>query len=295
MIRITKDDYNKYVSINNNVMIESNIIKIGKKIKIDELNPENFKLEIGNVWSFPDRGKWCTHYMNSAYRGNYAPQIPRNIILRYSKEDDYVLDPFSGSGTTLIETKLLKRHGIGIDINIGSLMISMDRLNFDFNNLYEPELYNGDARNLNKIYDETIDLIITHPPYANIISYSKNNILNDDLSSINSIDDYLIEIKKVANELFRVLKKNRYCAILIGDLRKNKHHIPLSFYLMSIFLNAGFILKEDIIKIQHNTKTRSYWEKASIEKNFLLLSYEHLFVFRKPDNENNSKYKYSMK
>lgn len=58
------------------------------------------KLEITTVWSFPERGKWKTN--NSKYRWNFAPQIPRNIILRYSKEEDVVLDPMVGSGTTLI-------------------------------------------------------------------------------------------------------------------------------------------------------------------------------------------------
>jgi DNA modification methylase len=75
----------------------------------------NFKKEITTVWSFPDRGKWKTHSGN--YRGNFAPQIPRNLILRYSQEGDTVLDPMVGSGTTLIETKILNRRGIGFDIN----------------------------------------------------------------------------------------------------------------------------------------------------------------------------------
>ena len=149
MKRITLDDYNNYKKLHDTVTIEDNKIKIGEKNIIENLEPEDFNLEIDNVWSFPERGKWCTHYLNAKYRGNYAPQIPRNIILRYSKENDLILDPFSGSGTTLIEAKLLKRYGIGVDINLGSAMIAIDRLNFNNseNNLIEPEIYKGDARN----------------------------------------------------------------------------------------------------------------------------------------------------
>ncbi len=296
MEKITLDDYTEYVKLHKNVTIEKNIIKIGEKNIINELEPENFNLGIDNVWSFPDRGKWCTHYLNARYRGNYAPQIPRNIILRYSKENDTVLDPFAGSGTTLIEAKLLNRHGIGIDINLGSVMIAIDRLKFNNNDntLVDQEIFHGDARFLDKIEDNSIDLIMTHPPYANIISYSEENIIEDDLSSIKSINQYYEEMDKVIKEIYRVLKNGKYCAILIGDSRKNGHHIPLSFKIMNLFLKEGFILKEDIIKIQHNTKTWNYWSKMSIKNNFLLLAYEHLFLFEKPLNNDLSKYKYSM-
>lgn len=44
-------------------------------------------LETTTVWSFPERGKWATH--QSDYRGNFAPQVARNIILAYSQEGDY--------------------------------------------------------------------------------------------------------------------------------------------------------------------------------------------------------------
>ena len=77
--------------------------------------PENFKLENSTIWSFPERGSWATH--SGEYRGNWSPYIPRNIILRYSKKHDWILDQFLGSGTTLIEAKLLGRNAIGVDIN----------------------------------------------------------------------------------------------------------------------------------------------------------------------------------
>ena len=67
------------------------------------------------VWSFPQRGNWATH--NPSYRGNFAPQIPRNIIEMYSEKGDMLLDPMAGGGTTLIEAKLLCRDALGIDIN----------------------------------------------------------------------------------------------------------------------------------------------------------------------------------
>lgn len=136
----------------------------------------------------------------------------------------------------------------------------------------------GDARNLDFISDNSIDLICTHPPYANIIKYSEN--IKEDLSQL-KINDFLDEMKKVASESYRVLKKDKFCAVLMGDTRKNGHMIPLSFYVMQVFENAGFKMKEMIIKEQHNCRATGFWKTNSIKYNFLLIAHEHLFIFRK--------------
>ena len=86
------------------------------------LNPNDFKLETTSVWSFVDRGNWATH--SGTYRGNWSPYVPRNLILRYSQPNDWILDQFVGGGTSLVEAKLLNRNAIGIDINQNSIEIT---------------------------------------------------------------------------------------------------------------------------------------------------------------------------
>ena len=140
------------------------------------------------------------------------------------------------------------------------------------------ELHLGDARNLDFIADDSIDLICTHPPYANIIAYSDN--IAEDLSRL-KIKDFLIEMEKVAIECYRVLKKDKFCAILMGDTRQKGHMIPLSFEVMRIFENVGFKLKELIIKEQHNCRATGFWKTNSVKYNFLLIAHEYLFVFKK--------------
>lgn len=239
--------------------------------------PEDFNLEMTTTWSFPERGDWATH--DSNWRGNWSPFVPRNIILRYSKENDLLLDQFVGGGTSLIEAKLLNRNIIGVDINEKALMRCREKIKFGKNgSTSKVYLRKGDARKLSFIPDESIDLICTHPPYANIINYSQN--IPEDLS-LRNIDDFLFEMNLVASECFRVLKKDKYCAILIGDIRKNGYMIPLSFYIMKIFQDSGFKLKEIIIKKQHNCKATKYWIEKSVKNNFLLISHEHLFIFKK--------------
>ncbi len=239
------------------------------------LHPENFELETNTVWSFPNRGKWATH--DAKYRGNWSPYIPRNIILRYSEMGDTVLDQFVGGGTTAVEAKLTGRNFIGVDINPNAIEISKRKLDFECDKNSQVDILQGDARKL-YIENESVDLICTHPPYADIIHYSKD--IDGDLSLL-SIKPFLMEIGRVAEESFRVLKKGKFCAILMGDTRKKGMVQPLAFETMRIFELAGFKTKEIIIKEQHNCKATGFWKTNSIKHNFLLLAHEYLFVFKK--------------
>lgn len=245
--------------------------------KITKWEPDNFELETTTLWSFPNRGDWATH--DAKWRGNWSPYIPRNIILRYSSEGELVLDQFAGGGTTLVEAKLLNRNVIGIDINAAAIERCREKTAFEHEGA-DGKVYirKGDARKLNGIPNESIDLICTHPPYANIIAYSEDT--PGDLSLL-KVNDFLAEMQKVASECYRVLKKNKFCAILMGDTRQNGHMIPMSYDVMKIFENSGFKLKELIIKEQHNCKATGYWKTNSVKYNFLLIAHEYLFVFKK--------------
>ena len=244
--------------------------------KIKKWEPEEFELEMNTVWSFPDRGKWATH--DAKYRGNWSPYIPRNLLLRYSNEGDLILDQFAGGGTTLVEAKLLNRNVIGVDINNNALERCKEKCDFEYENTGKVYFYEADARNLNFIPDESIDFICTHPPYANIIKYSED--IENDLSHL-EVKDFLIEMEKVASESYRVLKKDKFCAILMGDTRQKGHIIPMSFEVMKIFEKVGFKTKEIIIKEQHNCKATGFWKTNSVKYNFLLIAHEYLFIFKK--------------
>ncbi len=296
---VTSDDLRRFLAKRKAVTIENVDVKIGNKWKIEAFGPpEDYTPENTTVWSFPNRGNWATHVGN--YRGNWSPYIPRNLILRYTKPGDVVLDQMMGSGTTLVECRLLGRNAIGVDINKDAVMVALDRLNFQYDS-FDPDYprkleirtYVGDARKLDKIGANSIDLIATHPPYAGIITYTRNRI-EGDLSAL-KLEAYLREMEIVAAESFRVLKPRSACAILIGDTRKHLHYIPISARLLEVFLNVGFILREDIIKLQWKTKTtRERWRGKTYD--FYKIAHEHLYIFRKPfEGEKLSEVKHSIK
>jgi len=127
--------------------------------------------------------KGATH--SGEYRGNWSPYIPRNVILKYSKPGELALDYFCGAGTTAVECKLLGRKCIALDINEKAIELAKKNIDFSIESrqlsfidekshfkFYVPKLSVGDARDLSFLQDNSIDLICTHPPYANIIHYT---------------------------------------------------------------------------------------------------------------------------
>jgi DNA modification methylase len=294
---ITRQDYLNYLKNHDSVQIENVRVKLQKKWTIDKFQPSDYSPEEWTVWSFPNRGDWATHIGN--YRGNWSPFIPRNLIGKYTKLGELVCDPMMGSGTTLVECKLTGRNAIGVDINPNAAMVATNRLDFRYVPLdaeyEEPNIrvYEGDSRYLNEIDNESVDLVLTHPPYCGIVAYSKAQVKGD-LSSL-KLEPFIVEMGKVAAEYFRILKADHYCSILIGDTRKHLHYIPIHIGVLTKFLEAGFLLKEDIIKLQHKTKTtRERWRGHKYD--FYKIAHEHLYVLRKPRrDERPSEYKYSSK
>ncbi len=317
MREITFSEYLRFISRNGVVHIEDQEIAL-EPIEVERLLPDPSELTdvSTTIWSFPKRGSWATH--RGDYRGNWAPQIPRTLILMYTNKGDIVLDPMIGSGTTCIEARLLGRNCIGVDINYNAVMLTLHRLYWLEEGIKQHavadlvpyrvndvtlediikasiRIFHGDARKLDLVKDSSIDAVFTHPPYWNIIEYKGRECVEGDLSCTKSLEDYMKLMGEVAGETYRVLKPGGYVAILIGDTRIHRHYVPISHGVLRVFLSAGFILKEEVIKIQHRMKTtREVWQKMR-GRDFLLIQHEKLFIFEKPgDEREKKKLKYSM-
>lgn len=299
MEKVSLEDYLEYVGKRDSVEIGGRSIPL-KPIRISRLEPRRDELGItyGTVWSFPRRGRWGSH--RSDYRGNWPPQIPRILIETYAKEGSMVLDPMVGSGTTCIEAVLLGRKCIGVDVNRQSLILAWHRL-YSLAKHVKPDdpaeflrdvhLYMGDARNLTELSSGSVDLVATHPPYWRTLRYTSG--LPNDISMERNLRRYLEAIGAVAGEAYRVLRPNGVFAILLGDSRKKRHYVPVSMYVLKKILEKGFILMEEIVKIQHRIKdTQVYWER--FDRDFLMIKHEKLYILRKPAYEGEErKFRYS--
>lgn len=307
---VTVDEYLELLSKNSVVRVEDQEIPL-EPIEVRRLEPSPDELAdvSTTVWSFPKRGSWATH--RGDYRGNWPPQMARALIERYTGPGETVLDPMSGSGTTCIEAKLLGRSCIAVDINRGAAVLTMHRLYWLEKAIEEalksasekrggvaataPEaarleaskrawfrVYHGDSRRLDEIPDNSVDLVATHPPYFNIIEYSERT--EGDLSRAGSLEEYMDWFSQIAGEVFRVLKPGRHLGILVGDTRIHRHYVPITHHVLRLLLKTGFILVEEVIKIQHKMKTtREVWSRIK-RRGFLLIYHEKLFILRKPAN-----------
>jgi len=260
--------------------------------KIAMWHPQGFKLERTTVWDFPRRGSWAVH--TSDYRGNWPPQIPRNLILRYTSKDDLVVDAFVGGGTTLIEAWLLGRRSIGLDVSFLAIQTTQTRLaelesaqqgkkGRKLKESNKPQIVQGDALCLCDVLLKlgvrmgSVKLVCAHPPYLGSVRYSDKDPVN--LASIRAPATFYDKMQKFAQQVKNCLAPGGVCAVLIGDVKKKGVVEPLGLRTMDCFLAENFSLKNIIIKTQHqDMSSEFYYRKDNVG---LLIAHEYLLVLRK--------------
>ena len=255
----------------------------------NDLNLDKWKeseIWTDSLWIISERDKTGKH--NGFYHGNFVPQIPRQLILRYTKNGDVVFDPFIGSGTTAYEAESLCRHFVGIDIQPELIKHIKSKVD---NKSYFAELVIGDSANkntfssikgiLNKKKRKSIQLAILHPPYADIIKFSD---LKDDLSNVKSLKEFLEKFSAVLKNTIEILDKGRYLAIVIGDKYTAGKWIPLGFYCMNEAQKLGLTLKSIIIKNMAGNRAKqnkeSIWKYRALASDYYIFKHEYILIFK---------------
>jgi len=220
--------------------------------EINDLEPAKWKeyshqfyLQFYSVWPATRRHDPLFGVNGTIYSGCFPLIVPINCILRYTKENEIVLDPFVGSGSTLVACATLRRVGIGVDINPEAekakekrfkLVLEKDASLAD--SIKKQRFIQGDSRNLSFIRDSSIDLIVAHPPYLDMMDYGEKGTYTD-------IKEYGSFIEDSLKEMLRVLKPGRFCCIQIGPYAAK--HLPLHHTTYESALKVGFEFIDEIV------------------------------------------------
>lgn len=198
------------------------------------------------------------------------------LIKLFTKKDMTVLDPFCGSGTSILAALNLSRKAIGLDLNIEYKKLTIERLRKK--NKKEEEDYTyliGDSRLLlKKLKSDSVQYVVTSPPYHNILKnktqgtrtdktekgfrhggrvgvnyYSENH---NDLGNCETYNEFIKKLSKIMREVYRVLENKKYCTIVISDFTVDKKEINVQGDICNMMISNGFEFSGNTVLLQPN-------------------------------------------
>lgn len=215
----------------------------------------------------------ASHERSKAYVGATPSWVVWQLLMRYTRAGDKVLDPMCGSGTTLDVCKDLGRVGVGFDLAPS-----------------REDITPGDARKL-PLPDASIDFAFIDPPYSTHVNYSDDPRCIGKLDAAGDDDGaaYYKAMERVLVELHRVLKDRRCMALYVSDsFKKSRGGQGGAFMPIGpeLFVRLCQLFRPlDIVCVtRHNQKlARGNWRKAAEEGNFFLRGFNYLFIMKKED------------
>jgi len=229
-----------------------------------------------SIWSIEK-----THQeMKLEHPAVFPLELCKRLIEIFTKKGDTVLDPFVGSGTTMVAARDLERHGIGFDVNPKFIEIAKKRVSQQKIiplEIDDVRLYCEDARNiLNFVKPNSVDLIITSPPYWDVLWQKRTadgrdsrpySSLENDIGNISDFDEFMNVLTEIFEKCYSVLKEGKNIVVIVKDIRKGSIFIPYHIKVIDIMEKIGFKLDDIII-----------WDRRQAYNNLVALGYPYVFV-----------------
>lgn len=236
----------------------------------------------------------------------FPTQLVRRFLELYTKKGDTVLDPFLGSGSTLVAAKSLGISGIGFEINNDYVKLAKRRLTqsqisdsttepikhrriipqkqiqIEISHEIRPQfdIHLDVAENIDKyLQQESINLCITSPPYWDVHRQKRTADLKEtrpyseserDLGNVEDYETFLMNLQSIFTKVYQVLKKGARCIVVCMDLRKKSSFYPLHMDLTEKMQDIGFNLEDIII-----------WDRRKEYSNLRPLGYPYVFRVNK--------------
>lgn len=221
-------------------------------------------------------------------------ELVQRLLEIYTKQGDVILDPFMGSGSTLVAAHVLNRQSIGFEITPEFINLTKQRL---ANNIseqtgsFQSQIYAEDARQITRhIAPNSIDLIITSPPYWDIHRQRRTadgkhprpySNSSQDLGNKKTYEGFLAALETIFDQLFLVLKPGNWCILVVMDLRKRNRFYPFHINCITKMEKTGFELEDIIIWDRHheynNLRPLGYPTTFRVNK-----VHEYILIFQKP-------------
>ncbi len=226
--------------------------------KKPELTPQSTTL-----WEYPSQHYGETMQGDKTYVGATPSYVIWNLLQRYTKPNDLVVDPMCGSGTTLDVARDLGRRALGYDVEP-----------------FRKDIFRADARKL-PLEDAKADFVFVDPPYSTHIDYSDNPNCIGKLEALEG--GYYEAMASVVAEIDRILRPGRYMALYCSDSWQNKKPFsPIGFRLFAL-LEQHFEAVDVVAVVRHNkTLKKNHYHTEAVKGNFFLRGFNYLLIMRKP-------------
>ena len=295
-VKVLKKTHKRYKSVNQNETDPRNTQEFLYFVETPQAQKRANKLD-GSSWLQNSISVWRRESKDFFEKNLNHPAIfPRRLADRIIEtftngSKSKVLDPFAGSGGTLIAGLDKKMDVYGFDINKEYKKLFEERLkDYEIKKTKKVNYFIDDAINLGKkIKPNTIDICLTSPPYWDILNARRsadlknnNNYTNkkNDLGNMSSYDMFLVSLKNVMAEVYKVQKSNGYCITVLMDLRKREKFYPFHCDVISFMKDLGYKFEDLIIwdreREYNNCKPLGYPYKFIVNK-----VHEYILFFRK--------------